>query len=196
MMANFSLWWDAMNITEKIYWCIAIPFSVLFVIQLVTTFFLGDVDGMDAGGNADLSMDSDAGIDFQFLSIKNLIAFFTIFGWTGIACIHGEVSLVVTIVLSLLAGLVMMVIMATIMYYMAKLAENGSLDLNNAKGKTGTVYLPVPGNRKGQGQIQVKVQGFQTLDAMTDEAETIPTGTLVEVVDVINNEILIVKSFK
>ena len=195
MTANFTVWWEAMNLAEKIYWCIAIPFSVLFIIQLIVTFFVGDADGLDAGGNADLSIDSDTGIDFQFLSIKNLVAFFTIFGWTGVACLRGDLSIFVTIIIST-AGLIMMTIMATIMYYMGKLSESGSLDLNNAKGKTGTVYLPVPPGRKGSGQVQIKVQGFQTLEAMTDETETLSTGTLVEVIDVINDEILLVKSFK
>lgn len=196
MTANFTVWWEAMNLAEKIYWCIAIPFSVLFIIQLIVTFFVGDADGLDAGGNADLSIDSDTGIDFQFLSIKNLVAFFTIFGWTGVACLRGDLSIFVTIIISTAAGLIMMTIMATIMYYMGKLSESGSLDLNNAKGKTGTVYLPVPPGRKGSGQVQIKVQGFQTLEAMTDETETLSTGTLVEVTDVINDEILLVKSFK
>jgi len=69
------------------------------------------------------------------------------------------------------------------------------LDLNNAKGKSATVYLPIPANRKGTGQVQIKLQGFQTLDAMTDEDEPISTGTMVQVTEVLNREILLVKSY-
>lgn len=193
MLANISTWWAGMDALMKIYWCIAVPFSLLFLIQMVLTFFGGDFDSGEADGNADLAMDSDAGIDFQFLSVKNLIAFFTIFGWVGIVSLNGNLNPFLSAGIATAAGLLMMLIMATLMYYMGKLAENGTLDLNNAKGKTGTVYLTVPEKRSGMGQVQIKVQGFQTLDAMTDGA-AIPTGSVVEVIDTINNDILLVKA--
>jgi hypothetical protein len=43
------------------------------------------------------------------------------------------------------------------------------------------------------GQIQINVQGFRTIDAITDHEEDISTGAIVEVIDVINNDILLVK---
>lgn len=193
MLANISTWWAGMDTLMKIYWCIAVPFSLLFLIQMVLTFFGGDFDSGEADGNPDLSVDSDAGIDFQFLSIKNLIAFFTIFGWVGIVSLNGNLHPFLSVGIATASGLLMMLIMATLMYYMGKLAENGTLDLNNAKGKTGTVYLTIPAKRNGMGQVQIKVQGFQTLDAMTD-GDTIPTGSVVEVIDTINNDILLVKT--
>ena len=192
MLANISTWWAGMDTLMKIFWCIAVPFSLLFIIQMILTFFGGDFDSGEADGNADLAMDSDTGIDFQFLSIKNLIAFFTIFGWVGIVTLSGNLNTILAVVIATASGLLMMVIMATLMYYMGKLTESGTLDLNNAKGKTATVYLPIPAKRSGMGQVQIKVQGFQTLDAMTD-GEAISTGSVVEVVDIINNDILLVK---
>ena len=192
MILNISSWWESMDTLLKIFWCIAIPFSLIFIIQMILTFFGGDFDSGEADGNADLAVDSDSGIDFQFLSIKNLVAFFTIFGWVGVVTVNGGLSTVLSIIIATGSGLLMMVIMATLMYYMGKLTESGTLNLNNAKGKTGTVYLTIPDHRSGMGQVQIKVQGFQTLDAMTD-GETIPTGTIVEVIDIINNDILLVK---
>ncbi|MBN1925969.1 MAG: hypothetical protein JW798_09045 [Prolixibacteraceae bacterium] len=193
MILNISTWWEAMDTLQKIYWCIAVPFSVMFLIQLILTFVGGDMDGVEAGGDADVSVDGDTGIDFQFLSIKNLIAFFTIFGWVGIVCLNSGLGPVISSVIATGSGLVMMLIMATIMYYMSKLSESGTLNLNNAKGKVGTVYLTIPEKRSGMGQVQIKVQGFQTLDAMTD-GEALSTGSIVEVLEIINNEILLVKA--
>ena len=193
MLLTISESWQTMALLEKIYWCFAIPFSLLFIIQIFLTFFGGDVHSDVATGDSDVSVDHDTGIDFQFLTVKNLIAFFTIFGWTGIACIASGMHTVTTISLSTLAGLIMMTIMASIAYFMGKLTDDGTLDLNNAKGKTGSVYLRIPGKRTGMGKVQVKVQGLQTLDAMTDNEEEIKTGAIVEVVDIINNEILLVK---
>ena len=89
MFTSFAESWETMMLIEKIYWCFAIPFSLVFVIQVILTIFGGDMDAVEADGDADVSVDSDTGISFQFLSLKNLIAFFTVFGWTGIVCVNG-----------------------------------------------------------------------------------------------------------
>ncbi|HRW21674.1 MAG TPA: hypothetical protein P5509_06860, partial [Bacteroidales bacterium] len=189
-------WWQAMELAEKIYWCIAIPFSIVFIIQLVLTFIGGDFDDAGSTGDADASIDADDGIGFQFISIKNISGFFTIFSWTGIAAINAGKSMPFTIIVSVLAGLAMMTLMATLIYYMGKLSEDGTLKLNNAIGKLGTAYLKIPAQRKGMGKVQIKVQGYRTLDAITDDMEDIPTGAVVDVVDIINDEILLVKMSK
>jgi membrane protein implicated in regulation of membrane protease activity len=158
------------------------------------TLLGGDLDSADI--DVDMEMDTDTGIGFQYLSIKNLVGFFTIFGWTGIACLASGKSMAFTVIVSVLAGLLMMTIMSTIVYLMGKLTEQGNLNLQNAIGKIATAYLTIPAERKGMGKIQVKVQGFRTLDAITDEKEDIKTGAVVEVVDVINNQVLLVKHSK
>ncbi len=193
MLLSISNAWQNIELIDKIYWCFAIPFSLLFVIQMIMTFFAGDMDAVEADGDADASIEDDAGIDFQFLTLKNLIAFFTIFGWTGIACLAGDMSTIATVFISLFAGLVMMAIMASIAYFMGKLTDSGTLNLNNAKGKVASVYLRIPPKRQGKGKVQVKVQGLQTLDAMTDHSEEIKTGALVDIVDIVNDDILLVK---
>jgi len=196
MILSISEWWPTLGALEKVYWIIAIPFSVIFILQTIMTLFMGDVTDVDSGGDVDASIDGDHGLDFQFLSLKNLVAFFTIFGWSGIACINAGVSVPLTIFISLAAGLLMMVIMASLMYFMYKLTDDGSLKLINAKGKIGTVYLTIPAKRSGMGKVQISVQGLRTLDAMTDHSEEIKTGAIIEVTEIFNNEILIVKPSK
>ena len=176
--------------SEKIFWLIAIPFTVFFLLQLIMTFTGAGFDDTASDGDADT--DAEGGIGFQFISIKNLVAFFTIFGWTGIWGLHRGFSVLTTVIIAVIAGLLMMLIMASLVYYMGKLTETGSLNLNNAIGKIGTVYLHIPSERKGMGKVQIKVQGFQTLDAFTDDLEDLPTGSVVQVLDIINNEILLV----
>ena len=190
---NISDWWLTLTIAQKIYWCIAVPFTLMFVLQTVMTFFSGGAEDIDTSGHSDLLIDSDTGIDFQFITLKNLIAFFTIFGWTGVACLSSGYSLTTTVFISFIAGLIMMAIMASIIYFMGKLSDNGTLKITNAIGKNGIVYLPIPPKRSGTGQVQIKVQGLQTLDAMTDSNIEIKTGSIVEVVDVMNGDILLVK---
>jgi len=127
MLLSFENWWQAMELAEKIYWCIAVPFSVVFIIQLIMTLIGGDFEAGASTGDADVAVDSDAGIGFQFISIKNIVGFFTIFGWTGIACSVGGLSVILSLVIALAAGLLMMLIMALLIYYLSKLAEDGSM---------------------------------------------------------------------
>lgn len=195
MLLDISTFWQGAPVIEKIFWIIAIPASTLFIIQLVLTFIGFDHD-TDITGHADLSMDSDHGITSQFFSIKSIVAFFTVFAWTGLACTDGGLSVFPSILISAIAGSIMVVIMATLFYYMSKLSDSGTLDINNAIHKIGTTYLTIPANRKGMGKIQVKVQGLQTLDAQTDDDEDIKTGTVIEVVGIVSNEILLVKKSK
>lgn len=193
MFENFSVWWDTLLIIQKVYWMIAIPFTLIFVLQLIFSFIVGDADH-DASGHADSTVDSDHGMPFQFFTLKNLTAFFTIFGWSGIACINAGLGNGVSILISVICGLVMMLIMASIFYFMSKLVETGNLEIKNAIQKTGTVYIPIPASRTGQGKIQVKVQSaLRELDAVTDDNEIIKTGTLVVVTEVLDNNILVVK---
>lgn len=190
MILQISDWWSAMDIVEKIFWGISVPFSVLFLIQMVMTFLGGDVDDVAADGDADVS--GDTGIDFQFLTLKNLIAFFTIFGWTGIICLNMGFGPGLSTFIATIAGLIMMIVMASIMYFMGKLTEEGTLNLNNAIGKVGNVYLTIPASRKGMGKVQIQVQGLQTLDAITDAEKDIKTGAVVEVIEILNDQILVV----
>ena len=110
LLLDISSWWQSTPFFEKIFWVIAILFSTLFLIQAVLSFTAGDGDA--AMGDSDASIDHDAGIGYHFFTIKNMIAFFTVFGWTGIACIRGDVSKPWTIVAALIAGSLMVVMMA------------------------------------------------------------------------------------
>ena len=196
MFTDFSAWWDALLTVQKVYWMIAVPFTLIFVLQLIFSFIVGDADH-DASGNIDSAIDSDQGMPFQFFTLKNMTAFFTILGWSGIACVNAGLGNVLIVLISVLCGLIMMVIMSSIFYFMSKLVETGNLDIKNAINKTGSVYIPIPASRKGQGKIQVKVQSaLRELDAITDETENIKTGTIVIVTEVIDNNILVVKNYK
>ena len=86
LILDISSWWQALTSLEKIFWAVSILFSVLFVIQLILSFVVGDGDA--SGGSADEYVSGDDGTGHQFFTIKNMIAFFTIFGWAGLAYIR------------------------------------------------------------------------------------------------------------
>lgn len=188
-MENFNQWWDGLSLILKIYWTIALPFTLFFLLQLVVSFFGGDTpDDLP-----DSDIDSDHGIGFQFLTLKNMVGFFTIFGWTGIACVESGLSLLLTIIISVAAGLAMMFIMGGLFYLLMKASADGTMKIEKAIGQTGEVYLTIGSKRNGIGKVQIKVMGaLRTLDAITDDEQDIASGRIVSVSQIVNNDLLLV----
>ena len=193
ILLDISSWWQALNSMEKIFWGISLLFSALFLIQLVLSFIAGDGDS--SLGDADEYISGDEGTGHQFFTIKNLIAFFTIFGWTGIACLKGGMSKGIAIAIAVLAGSLVVIIMAFLFKSMSKLKQSGTLQIKNAVGLIAETYLFIPPKRGGFGKVHVKVQGsLHELQAITDDEEQIATGKLVKITAVINNAVLLVTS--
>ncbi len=183
-----------MSTFEQTYWIIALIGSVIFAIILVITFLGGDMDSDMAADGTDFEAD-DGGVGFQFFTLKNLIAFFTIFGWTGIVCIGYDLSNGVTIIISVIAGLLMMVATSSLFYFMSRLTEDGTLKIKNAIGAIGEVYLPIGANRTKTGKVQISVQGsLRELEALTDEDKTLSTGTVVKVIEIVSAELILVET--
>ncbi|MCM4150607.1 hypothetical protein DHD05_03300 [Arenibacter sp. N53] len=185
-------WFEPLSLFEKIYWAVAGISSVIFIVLLVLTFLGGDSDTLE--GDVDVEIEGDTGIGFQFLSFKNLIGFLTIFGWSGIACLEGGLSKGLTVLISVICGLLMMLAMAGLFYYLGKLQSSGTLILKNALNQTGEVYLTLGANRSKIGKVSITVQGsLRELDALTDEDKDLVMGNVIRVKEVTDNGILIVE---
>ncbi|ARV09541.1 hypothetical protein BTO05_07760 [Winogradskyella sp. PC-19] len=183
-------WFSNLELFAKVYWSIALVGSVIFTIVMIMAFAGGDADDI---GDVDADFDGDVGAGFQFISFKNLVGFFTIFGWSGIACLDAGVSKPITIIVSIICGLVMMLIMATLFYFISRLSDSGTLNYKNAIDAIGEVYLTIGGDRSSMGKVSVNVQGtVRELDALTDALTDLKSGTIIKVVDVTSNGILIV----
>ncbi len=189
-MTDLNSWWQGLDTLHKGFWAIALLFTLFFVVQTVLTFIGGDADGTDG---ADDGFDGDMG--HQFFTIKNLIAFFTLFGWAGLAALENRLSPFVAILIGAVAGVAMVLLMMWMMRKASHMRHSGTLDINNAVGLTGQVYLPIPAARGGNGKVSLRVQGsLKELDAITDDPVTIPTGSLIKVLGIINGRILLVTS--
>lgn len=205
-------WWNGIPSFEKVFWYFAIPFSVVFIIQLILTF-MGMNDDTDVGDDHsmfdhsdahDLDLDSGESLDgmssFHFFTVRNFIIFFTVFGWTGIVGANSNLSNTVTIILSILLGLIVMAIVSGIFYLTNKLVENGTMSLANAMHCIGEVYITIPANGNGVGKVSITLQGsLREIEAMT-EGDEIKSGELIEVIGAVNNQVLVVekhsKSYK
>lgn len=176
-------WFSNLEFLSQMYWLVAIIGSLIFTVVMIMAF---------AGGDAD-EIDTDIEAGFQFISFKNLVGFFTIFGWSGIACIDAGFSTSMTIIISVICGLLMMVIMATLFFFISKLSDSGTLNYKNALDAIGEVYLTIGADRSKMGKVSISVQGsLRELDALTDSLTELKTGTIIKVLDVTSNGILIV----
>lgn len=185
--------WSELDFLPLVYWAITIPATLIFIFLLLMTAFGSDAD-TDVHSDFSHSFADGDGIPFQLLSLKNVVGFFTMFGWSGLGFLNAGLASELVILLSILCGLTMMVAMASMFYFMSKLAETGNMSMKKAIGHIGEVYIPIPAKRTGIGQVQLNVQGtLRTLDAVTDEEDAISTSSLILVMDVIDNQVLLVR---
>ena len=193
MILDITSWWQALQVFEKVLWAIAIIFSLLFLLQTVFSMIGGDGDVHDAVGNADVSIGDDDGVGYQFFTIKNMIAFFTMFGWIGIAAYNSGLSKTLSIGLALLGGALMVLIMVLLLKNISRLKHSGTLEMKNAINQVGETYLFIPESRTGIGKVHIRIQGsLHELQAMTDDKSAIATGKLIKVTDILSERILLV----
>ena len=191
MLLSFTSWWQHLGSFEKILWGIALVFSAFYLLQSLLSLAGGDTD--HTGGDSDSSIAHDDGMNFQFFTIKNMIVFFTMFGWVGLASYYSGMNKLATILLALAAGMVIVLLMFVVLKYMSRLRHNGAMQLTNAINQTGSTYLFIPAKRSGVGKVHIKVQGtLHELPAMTDDDNEIATGKLIRVKNIINDRILLV----
>jgi len=181
-----------------IYLICAVAGGTVLVLKLLLMVF--GFDGGDAGADfdaADLDYDGAPGAAdgsggfFNFLSVQSIAGFFTMFGLVGMGLLQANASDFWSFLGGLAAGVFTAWATGMIFLGMRKLHSEGTLVLENAIGQKGTVYLTIPEN--GSGVITVTIQGAKrTLNAMSENKQRIPTGSIVKVVGVMAGNILVV----
>lgn len=186
---------------------IAMVATVIMIIQIIMIFIgIGvghDFDGTDVpddmiGGDDPIN---DSGfIDvfgLKILTVRNLIAFFAIGGWSLICMYDITGSYAWSIVVGILVGIVTMFLLSWAMKAALKLQQDGTKDISNTIGKIGNVYLTIPANKAGFGKVNVLIQEtIMEYDAMTEDDQSIVTGDDVVVCDVVNNYLMVKKNIK
>lgn len=221
-----ALWWEGLSSLSRFFYLFAIPSTVVLLLQSVLTligFGMGSDGDMDFGdGDADVGMDFDgdidiepegmdfdmdadginefqslAGADFRFVTFRGIIAFATMFGWIGAALAGTSLHLALTMILAILAGLGGMLIIALLFYGISKLQQSGNINYRLAIGKDANVYIPIPGDKKGHGKVQLLLQErFIEANAVTNDSTMIGTNELVRVVDLLDATTFVVERLK
>lgn len=183
-------YYESLSPLLKTFWGIAIPVTIIFLIQTVMTFMgIDSSDGIDADFNGDLD---GADAPFQLFSLRNLINFLIGFSWTGISFQHIIPNETLLITVAFLFGVAFLVVFFLVIRQVKKLAEDNSFQMTEVVGKIGEVYLRIPAQKSGKGKIIVSVKGSaRELDAITENDEQIPTGTPIRVVRIEHNLVLV-----
>ena len=184
-----SEFFSELSTLELTFWITALVGSSIFLLLLILSFF-----GVDSEADVDTDIETDVGIGIQFFTFKNVMAFFTLFGWTGIVCLDNGYSIGTSITLAMFAGLAMMLLLSFIFLWISKLSESGTLKISNAIGEVGEVYLSVGSKRSKIGKITIDVQGSKReLSALTDSEVDLKQGDVIKVLGVVSGEILLIE---
>ncbi len=214
-------WWYSLGLATQIFYCIAIPSTLILIVQTILTF-VGMGSGADADGDVgDIAADADVADDIpngdvaddlpdgtevnpeavgdgmaslKLFTFRGIVAFLVTFGWMGVALDSSGVLLWITIPVAFVCGAAMMLSLALIFKMAMKLRNDGNLDNRNAVGVSGKVQLTIPPARSGEGKVHIMLQGsYVERNAVTDEKEAIPTGAEIVVVGVSGGTDLVVK---
>ena len=180
---------------QKFFWTIACCASLVFIIQTIMTFIgLGTDADVDAGP-MDGSVDSieDGALSGVF-SFRNLVNFLLGYGWAGVLLFDDIEKRWLLQLLAIAVGLLFVLAFVFMFRQVMKLSHDGSFKMSETVGLKADVYLRIPAARSGRGKVQLSVKGsVHEIDAVTDNDAEIPTGGQVEIVEVLGDDLLLVK---
>ena len=183
-------WWTELELIQQIFALVAIPSTLIMIIQTVML-----VIGMD--NEADMDIDDapetmDDGL--ALFSVRGIVTMLAVTGWCAVAFVDSGMSDVLAVVISLALGFLALVGMAYLMRAVYRLQASGNIDVGNAVGKVAQVYIPIAANAEKTGKVTMTLQGkYCELDAITTADETLKTGSYVRVVAVDGAGVLVVE---
>ena len=201
--------WFMLDPLRSVLLCVAIPATVIMILQTVMIFI-----GM--AGHTDVDVQGDNGIDGVFgndapdatdvhmgdsglriFTVRGIVAFLAVGSWAGLSALSLTGSAAAAIITAFVAGTLALLLVAWFFRWAASLNENGTLQMDNAVGKMGEVYITVPANMGGSGKVNVIIQGRLTeAEAMTEADRPLKYGETVEVVGMAVGNVLKVKPTK
>ncbi len=198
-------WWNNLTALNQFFYGGAAFFTLIFLWQFVGMLIGlshgGDFDmHVDAHVDGDMGADADSGVDvsvdsleahsfsdaaestaaFHILSVRAVLAFFTLFSWAGALYLNIGKDTTQSLILAVAWGAAGWVVVAVLLHWLRKLAETGTRRLSTALGQTGTVYMDIPAG--GQGEVRVAVSGVVSMiKARAAGGQAIKAGSSVTV---------------
>ncbi len=208
-------WWNSLEPAMKVLWAVTLSASLVFVIQSIMTYLGaadGDFDinsGVDAGAPGDLadgSVDVGGGPDvgsseaahpgsgMNLLTFRNFINFLIGFGWTAILLKDSIPATGPRMLIAIIVGVALVALVMLLFKWLTDMQQSGTINVyKSAVGCEGTVYLTIPGERSGEGKVQITINNaVREYDAVTD-GPTLKTGARIRVVEVVSANTLLVE---
>ena len=192
-------WWVSLSLAMKILWGITLAASLIFIIQSIMTFI-----GADAGDGG-IDTDFDTGFDSEtadatvdggtnLYTFRNLVNFCLGFGWSAILLQERIQSVPWLIIVSVLVGVALVALVMYLFKWLSSMQQSGNINLYKAAvGCNGSVYLTIPGQRAGEGKVQLSINNsVREYSAVTD-GDTLRTGAQIRVVEVLSPDTVLVE---
>ncbi len=188
-------WWNELLLIQQIFALIALPSTLLIVIQTVLMLIgIGGDSGADAG-----DVDIEDGVEIPddglaIFSVRGVTSMLCITGWVAVALLETSLPQGISIAIAIACGVATLIGMAYLMRAVYRLQSSGNIDVENCVGKIGEVYIPIPSTGNGSGKINLTVQEkYSEFTAITTSGEQLKTGAFVRVVAVSESGVLVVE---
>ena len=195
-------WWNGLELAQQIFALIAIPSTVILVLQTVLMLIgIGgdnspddiDTDG-DGIPDSDASDAASADDGLSLFSVRGILSMLCITGWMGVALLETNLPDWAAILIAVAAGVATLVGIAFLMKAIYGLQSSGNIDISNAIGKVAQIYIPIPAGGAGSGKVTLTLQDqFCEYSAITTAGEELKTGNYVRVVAVSDGGVLVVE---
>ena len=207
-------WWNSLEPAMKVLWAVTLSASLVFVIQTVMTFLgaAGDTDfdintDMDTAGPSDIGDGSvDVGADVEtgesghlgtgmnLLTFRNFINFLIGFGWTAILLKDSIPATGLRMLIAILVGVVLVAVVMLLFKWLTDMQQSGNINVfKSAVDCEGSVYLTIPGERAGEGKVQITINNAVREYAAVTDGPTLKTGQRIRVVEVVSANTLLVE---
>ena len=177
---------------ELIFAASALVGGVLFLLWFAL-MMIGGVAADVFEGLLGLEGVGDLGADasFKALTFQGLMAFLMFFGLAGLYTMKATDTSTIAIGVGGAAGFASMWGTGKLFQLFITLQSDGTVEISEAVGANGAVYLRIP--HDGAGQVQVNFGGsLRTMNAKSHDDAEIGNGEFIEVVDIMG-DVLIVK---
>jgi hypothetical protein len=203
-----NAWWDSLTLMERVLACIAIPSTLILVIQTIMSLIgIGGEHDMDSDHDTGTELSHDAHAEalndghehshehdntgLRLFTLRGLVAFLAVSGWGALAISRSGHPMLTALGLGFIMGFIAMLLVAAVLKLFVVMQSNGAIDMTNAVGLDGTVYLTIPA--QGQGKVSLILQErLSEYDAVSENGETLKTGEEVTVTGLTEDNRLIV----
>ncbi len=181
-------WWNELSLAKQLFYGLGLLAGLVSIVLAILAFI-----GMEHADGAD-AIDA-AGPGGGVFSIKPLTGFFLGFGWAGGIAMDNGFTLGAALLMAFAAGGGVMAIIVAMIRAIYSFKSDGTVQIEEALGAVGTVYVTVPPRKTGGGQVVVTFSGRQeTLAALSSSEQPIASGEKVKVVSIVDGRTVLVES--